>query len=66
MTGLGKYAVVFAVLVGTGEAAWFLRGLRGIVITGSAAERPPPISARSAATGWRPYHFWHSGFSGGK
>jgi hypothetical protein len=65
MSGLGKYAIAFALLGGTGEAIWFLRALHGTVST-VGVERPPPVSARSASTGWRQYHFWHSGFSGGK
>ena len=30
-------------------------------VDGDSAAAP-----RSASTGWRQYHFWHSGFSGGK
>jgi hypothetical protein len=66
MRPMGKYAIVFALLVGAIDAAWFLRALRGSVATQSVAERPPPLSARSTSTGWRQYHFWHSGISGGK
>ncbi len=66
MTPMGRYAVVFAVLVGGVDAAWFFRAFRGSVSPQAREERPPPLSARSASTGWRQYHFWHSGISGGK
>ena len=65
MSAFGKYALVYALLVGAVEGTWFLRAMRGSVIA-TADEKPPPLSARSASTGWRQYHFWHSGFSGGK
>jgi hypothetical protein len=65
MSDLGRYVIVFALIGGAVEGAWFLRALNGTVLT-MGTERPPPISARSASTGWRQYHFWHSGFSGGK
>lgn len=66
MKPMGKYALVFLLLAGAADAAWFLRAFRGSVSPQAAAERPPPLSARSASTGWRQYHFWHSGISGGK
>ena len=66
MKPLGRYAVAFAILVATVDAAWFLRALRGSAFSVGSEQRPPPLSARSASTGWRQYHFWHSGISGGK
>jgi hypothetical protein len=65
MNKVGKYALVYALLAGALEGKWLLEALRGVVDVDST-ERPPPMSARSASTGWRQYHFWHSGFSGGK
>jgi hypothetical protein len=65
MSAYGKYAIVFGLLGGTLQSAWFLSSASGYV-SQSNSERPPPLSARSASTGWRQYHFWHSGFSGGK
>lgn len=58
--------------------AWFYRvwvlamlaffgwgGLTGFRLGGGARERIDP-SVRSSPGGYRSYHFWHSGFSGGK
>ena len=33
---------------------------------GSAPKEHVPASVRSSPGGYRSYHFWHSGFSGGK
>jgi hypothetical protein len=33
---------------------------------GSAARESVPASVRSSPGGYRSYHFWHTGFSGGK
>lgn len=66
MKKMGRYALVFGLLAGAVDTAWFLRAWRGTVAPQPRDERPPPLSARSASTGWRQYHFWHSGISGGK
>lgn len=65
MSPYGKYAMLFG-LCATAPGAFFtMTTFRGVV-SAPSAERPPPLSLRSASTGWRQYHFWHSGFSGGK
>jgi hypothetical protein len=40
-------------------------GLLGLRLGATAHERIPP-SVRSSPGGYRSFHFWHSGFSGGK
>ena len=40
---------------------------RGLTILGGGHHAPPaPPSVRSSPGGYRSYHFWHSGFQGGK
>ena len=40
-------------------------GLLGLRLGSTPHERIPP-SVRSSPGGYRSFHFWHSGFSGGK
>lgn len=57
-----KYAI-FCALVTAGFLAieW-----RGIDLFPRASHVTIPASVRSSPGGYRSYHFWHSGFHGGK
>jgi hypothetical protein len=57
-----KYAA-FCALVVAGFAAI---EVRGVVLFPSAAHATVPASVRSSPGGYRSYHFWHSGYQGGK
>ena len=46
-------------------AVFVVAGLMGWELAGSSAERAPG-SARQSPGGYRSYHFWHTGYSGGK
>ena len=46
-------------------AAFVLAGLLGWELRGSTADRAPG-SARQSPGGYRSYHFWHTGYHGGK
>jgi hypothetical protein len=39
---------------------------RGVTLVRSSAHAAIPASVRSSPGGYRSYHFWHSGFQGGK
>lgn len=47
-----------------------LLGYAGVELTGwegtSTARQTIPMSVRSSPGGYRSYHFWHSGYHGGK
>jgi hypothetical protein len=55
------YKVV--VVAAIGVYAW--AGLTGYRRSGAEREKIDP-SVRSSPGGYRSFHFWHSGFSGGK
>jgi hypothetical protein len=40
--------------------------VRGLTFSGAQHHPPPPVSVRSSPGGYRSYHFWHTGFHGGK
>ena len=49
-------------LAGFALAEW-----RGFTVGSPARKHPPvPASVRSSPGGYRSYHFWHTGFHGGK
>ena len=57
-----RFAVFCALIViGFG---WAER--RGVDLFPGAAHATIPASVRSSPGGYRSYHFWHSGFQGGK
>lgn len=57
-----RYALyVFAVLCALVVVEW-----RGIPLVPQASHVVIPASVRSSPGGYRSYHFWHSGFQGGK
>jgi hypothetical protein len=40
---------------------------RGVGLVSSGQHHPaPPASVRTSPGGYRSYHFWHTGFHGGK
>lgn len=58
-----RFAVlVVLILVAFSWAEW-----RGHTLIDFSQKHPPvPASVRSSPGGYRSYHFWHSGFHGGK
>ena len=57
-----KYAVFCALVV----LAFTAVEVRGIDLIPRAQHAVIPASVRSSPGGYRSYHFWHSGFQGGK
>ena len=57
-----KFAL-FCAVVCLGFAA---AEIRGVVFFRSSEHVSIPASVRSSPGGYRSYHFWHSGFQGGK
>jgi len=58
-----KFAIVTAALLSL--VAW--AELRGWALTEPSRRHPPvPASVRSSPGGYRSYHFWHTGYHGGK
>lgn len=55
------YVILGAFLVG----GYTLASLRGWELE-SATKQPLPASVRQSPGGYRSFHFWHSGFRGGK
>ena len=55
----GIYAAVVAIAFAAVE--W-----RGILLWHTAAHAAIPQSVRSSPGGYRSYHFWHTGYHGGK
>ena len=58
-----KFALLTAAILG----AFALAEQRGLTLGGPDRRAPPaPVSVRSSPGGYRSYHFWHTGFHGGK
>ena len=57
-----KYAIFCAAVV----AAFAALEARGVDLFPAAQHAVIPASVRSSPGGYRSYHFWHSGFQGGK
>ncbi len=58
-----RYAIFTALLL----AGFAWAELRGFTFTSPDRKHPPaPASVRSSPGGYRSYHFWHTGFHGGK
>jgi hypothetical protein len=57
-----KFAAYCALLC----AGFALAELRGVVVFKTAQHVTIPASVRSSPGGYRSFHFWHSGFQGGK
>lgn len=55
--------IVYSALV---CAAFVAAEVRGVVVFKAANHVNIPASVRSSPGGYRSYHFWHSGFQGGK
>lgn len=47
-------------------ALYAMAGLRGWELGGPGERRELPSSVRQSPGGYRSFHFWHSGFQGGK
>ena len=58
-----RFAIFTAAVLG----AFVLAEHRGMALGGSDHRAPAaPPSVRSSPGGYRSYHFWHTGFHGGK
>jgi hypothetical protein len=56
----------FALYCGLLCAGFAVAEVRGLVLFKAARHAIIPASVRSSPGGYRSYHFWHSGFQGGK
>ena len=57
----------FAILTAAILAAFAVAEHRGVTLIDLGHKAPPaPASVRSSPGGYRSYHFWHTGFHGGK
>lgn len=56
------YAVIAAAVIG----GWVYVGLTGMVLGDSSSHDDLPASVRASPGGYRSFHFWHSGYQGGK
>ena len=56
------YAVIAAAVIG----AWVYAGMTGMVLGSSSDHDDLPASVRASPGGYRSFHFWHSGYQGGK
>ena len=57
-----KYALFCALVTG----GFFVLEARGIDLVPRASHVTIPASVRSSPGGYRSFHFWHSGYQGGK
>jgi hypothetical protein len=56
------YAVIAAAIIG----AWVFAGATGWAFGTTSSHDEVPPSMRSSPGGYRAFHFWHSGYQGGK
>jgi hypothetical protein len=56
------YAVIAAVVIG----GWVYVGMTGQVLGDPSSHDDLPASVRASPGGYRSFHFWHSGYQGGK
>jgi hypothetical protein len=56
------YAIAAAAVLG----AWVFAGATGMAFGSSSSHDTVPASMRSSPGGYRAFHFWHSGYQGGK
>ena len=61
-SALAIVAAIFALVVSTGYAALAYTQYE----PGETERTEIPASVRSSPGGYRSYHFWHSGYQGGK
>ena len=62
-----KIAIAYAV-IGLALATWYVAdGIAGVDLIGSSGDVDQvPASVRASPGGYRSFHFWHSGYEGGK
>lgn len=66
-TGWSIVAIVYAVLAAGAIGAYTWQGLHGEDLIGASGDRDVvPASVRASPGGYRSFHFWHSGYEGGK
>lgn len=63
---LSKVVVVYAALATVALGLWVYAGTTGWVPVRSSKRESVPAGIRSSPGGYRSFHFWHSGFHGGK
>jgi hypothetical protein len=56
------YGVIVLAVIGF----WAFSGFTGRVIGSSSSHDSIPAGVRSSPGGYRAFHFWHSGYMGGK
>lgn len=61
-----RLAIGYAVYGGLVLATYVAAGLFGWTGSGSPEPNTVPASVRASPGGYRSYHFWHSGYQGGK
>lgn len=59
------WAQLYKIVVVTVASAYLAAGLLGLRVSKTERDRIDP-SVRSSPGGYRSFHFWHSGYAGGK
>jgi hypothetical protein len=62
----GGVITVYAVLATAAISAWVFAGATGFAFGSTSSHDKVPASLRSSPGGYRAFHFWHSGYQGGK
>jgi hypothetical protein len=65
--GWSIVAIAYAVFAAGAIGLYTWKGLHGEDLIGSSGDRDTvPPSVRASPGGYRSFHFWHSGYAGGK
>lgn len=61
-----RVVVVYGALTAAALGAWLYAGVTGWVPFTDSERATVPAGIRSSPGGYRAFHFWHSGYQGGK
>jgi hypothetical protein len=64
-TGISRGAIIIGIIAGLGVGAYAVMAFTGREPAGVERDEVP-ASVRASPGGYRTYHFWHSGYHGGK
>ena len=57
---------VFAVIAAAAIGGWVFAGATGYAFGTTSTHEDMPSGVRASPGGYRSFHFWHSGYQGGK